>query len=247
MKSSAGADCSISRAKYWPVFRQAIRLIGASRVVSLDIELDVRQDPRSDPWGSYFASRFAWGDESAELWRSVGLTSQATEAKNIEAPHFVEVRAEKSRVAILTGGWPYHRRVGPRMLDSLLVVRGETSRRFQLAVGVGLAHPVHAALDLLSPAVVVPAAAAPAAPAAPAGCLTWMSRTSSPRTGSRSAILQAATPHCQVETSASACGYWKPKVKRARFTCVPASRCRRRGTSTSKGGLWPNSPSRATA
>jgi len=146
------------------VFRQAIRLIGASRVVSLDIELDVRQDPRSDPWGSYFASRFAWGDESAELWRSVGLTSQATEAKNIEAPHFVEVRAEKSRVAILTGGWPYHRRVGPRMLDSLLVVRGETARRFQLAVGVGLAHPVHAALDLLSPAVVVPAAAAPAAP-----------------------------------------------------------------------------------
>ncbi|HUY36826.1 MAG TPA: hypothetical protein VMV69_29170 [Pirellulales bacterium] len=145
-------------------FRQTVQLVRASRVVSLEIELDVRQEPRADPWGSYYASRFAWSDETAALWRSVSLTSQLTEAKNLEAPHFVEVRAEKSRAAILTGGWPYHRRVGPRMLDTLLVVRGETERRFKLAIGIGLAHPIHAALDLLSPAVVVPGAAAPAAP-----------------------------------------------------------------------------------
>jgi hypothetical protein len=49
------------------------------------------------------------------------------------------------------------------MLDSLLVVRGETERRFRLAIGVGLAHPAAAALDLVAPAVVVPGALAPAA------------------------------------------------------------------------------------
>jgi alpha-mannosidase len=100
----------------------------------------------------------------------VGLTCQPTEAKHIEAPHYIEVRAEKSRTAILTGGWPYHRRVGPRMLDSLLVVRGETARHFELAIGVGLAHPAHAALDLLAPVVVVPGTAAPAAP----GGIGWL-------------------------------------------------------------------------
>jgi alpha-mannosidase len=145
-------------------FRQTTQVVQGSRVVRIEIELDTLQEPRADPWSSYYASRFAWGDEAADLWRSVGLTSQATEAKHLEAPHFIEVRTEKTRTAILTGGWPYHRRVGPRMLDSLLVVRGESERRFKLAIGVGLAHPAQAAIDLLAPAVVVSDVTAPAAP-----------------------------------------------------------------------------------
>jgi alpha-mannosidase len=142
-------------------FQQTTTLVRGTRVVMLDIELDVRHEPRADPWGSYYASRFAWSDEAAELRRGVSLTSQPTEAKHIEAPNFIEVRSDKWRAAILTGGWPYHRRIGLRMLDSLLVVRGETERRFRLAIGVGLAHPAAAAIDLLAPAVVVPGAPAP--------------------------------------------------------------------------------------
>ncbi|HJT34442.1 MAG TPA: hypothetical protein VJ783_20590, partial [Pirellulales bacterium] len=72
-------------------FTQRIELWRGSRVVGLEIELDDPREPRADPWNSYYASRFAWGDESAELRRSVGLASQLTDARNIEAPYFGEI------------------------------------------------------------------------------------------------------------------------------------------------------------
>ena len=145
-------------------FTQRIGLARGSRVAVLDIELDTELLPRADPWNSYYACRFAWGDEAAELRRSVGLTSQLTDARNIEAPYFVEIRAQKARVALLTGGWPYHRRMGDRMLDALLVVRGETRRRFRLGIGAGLTHPASHALALLSPPMVVACGVAPKTP-----------------------------------------------------------------------------------
>jgi alpha-mannosidase len=136
-------------------FTQRVGLSRGSRVAQMDIELDTELLPRADPWNSYYACRFAWGDEAAELRRSVGLTSQPTDARNIEAPYFVEIRAAKTRATVLTGGWPYHRRVGSRMLDTLLVVRGESRRRFRLGIGAGVAHPAEHALALVDPPVVI--------------------------------------------------------------------------------------------
>ena len=40
------------------------------------------------------------------------------------------------RTAILAAGLPYHRRRGLRKLDSLLMVRGETARRFRLGIAI---------------------------------------------------------------------------------------------------------------
>ncbi len=150
-------------------YQQRTRLVRGSRIVELEIELDVDEPPRADPWNSYYASRFAWSDEAAQLFRNVGMTSQLTEAKHLEAPQLVEIREEKSRTAILTGGLPYHRRVGHRMLDSLLVVRGETQRRFRLAIGVGLTQPMTSALELLDPLLTLPDATMPGA-----GATGWL-------------------------------------------------------------------------
>ena len=97
------------------------------------------------------------------------MTSQLTEAKHLEAPHLVEIREDKSRTAIFTGGLPYHRRVGNRMLDAMLVVRGETQRRFRLAIGVGLTQPMTQALELLDPLLAIPDAVIPAA-----GATGWL-------------------------------------------------------------------------
>ena len=142
-------------------FTQRIELWRGSRVVGLEIELDVEREPRADPWNSYYASRFAWGDESAELRRSVGLSSQLTDARNIEAPYFVEISSQGVRATVLGGGLAYHRRVGQRMLDTLLVVRGERRRSFRLGIGAGLAHPAADALELLDAPALVPGVAAP--------------------------------------------------------------------------------------
>ena len=98
--------------------------------------------PRPDPWRSYYACRFAWAERAAELARDVHFAIQPTSAKRIEAPHFLELQAGPKRIALLTGGLPYHCRFGARMLDSLLIVHGETARKFRFGIGIDLPHPM---------------------------------------------------------------------------------------------------------
>lgn len=130
-------------------FRQRLRLARDARVVTVDIHLDPEIELPADPWGAYFACRFAWSDELAELRRSVHGTSQPTKIKRFEAPRFIEINDDPVRTAILTGGLPYHRRVGERMLDSLLIVRGDTGRDFRLGLGLDVPNLAGRAEELL--------------------------------------------------------------------------------------------------
>jgi alpha-mannosidase len=142
-------------------FEQRVRLARGSRVAELQITLDLAAELAGDPWQNYAAARFAWADPEAELFRSVHGTAQRTRVRRLEAPQFVEIREERGRTAILTGGLVYHRRSSDRMLDTLLVVRGETRRHWRLGLGVDLPNPTAAAIELATPLVSVPAAAAP--------------------------------------------------------------------------------------
>ena len=135
-------------------FRQTTGVWAGSRLIHVDVELSDVEEPRADPWNSYYAARFAWPDESAELWRGVSSARQKTSSARIEAPEFIDVGNGAGTISLLTGGLPYHRRSDPRMLDTLLVVRGETARRFTLAIGVDVAHPAAAAMELLAPPLV---------------------------------------------------------------------------------------------
>lgn len=143
-------------------FRQTARLWAGIPVIGLTIELSDVEEPRADPWNSYYAARFAWPDENAQLYRGVSSVRERTAAGRLEAPEFIDVETGNGALTILTGGLPYHRRSDPRMLDSLLIVRGETARRFELAVGVDLEHPAAAAFDRLTPPAVHWETAAPA-------------------------------------------------------------------------------------
>jgi len=132
-------------------FRQSVQVWSLSNVVRIDVELEDIEEPRADPWNSYYAARFAWPDETAELWRGVSLARQQTTAGRFEAPEYIEIDNGSGRVSLLTGGLPYHRRSGSRMLDSLLVVRGETARRFVFGIGIDLPQSATAAIELLTP------------------------------------------------------------------------------------------------
>jgi alpha-mannosidase len=48
------------------------------------------------------------------------------------------------------------------MLDTLLITRGERERKFRLGIGVDLSHPLHDALGILTPQVIVPNVPQPA-------------------------------------------------------------------------------------
>jgi alpha-mannosidase len=145
-------------------FVQTLRLERGSRVLELDLELDPIREPEADPWNSYYGLRFAWGSDTMDLYRSVHLGSVSSGIAQVEAPQFIDLREEKIRTTILTGGLPYHRRFGLRRLDTLVIVRGESARRFRMGIGVDLPYPVPAALGLLTPEVVLREVPSPLAP-----------------------------------------------------------------------------------
>lgn len=145
-------------------FTQRVQLAVGSRIVGLEIEIDSTEPLAADPWNSYIACRYAWPDRGAELRRSVHLESHLTRAKRIEAPHFIEIDAIEGRTAFLSGGLPYHQRIGSRMLDTLLAVRGETAKAMRLGIGIDAPHAWMAALDFMAPQIVHRETAAPPTP-----------------------------------------------------------------------------------
>jgi alpha-mannosidase len=151
-------------------FQQTYRLWRGSRVLELEVELDPQAELKSDPWNNYYCLRFAWASEGAELFRGVHEARHASHAKRIVAPHYIELEDPKHRTAILTGGLPFHRLVGMRKLDSLLVVRGERERKFRVGIALDLTHPMQDALSLLAPIPVVKQTAA----APQVGTSSWL-------------------------------------------------------------------------
>ncbi len=142
-------------------YTQILSLFRGSRILHVDIELDIDELPRNNPWNSYYCFRYAWDNEAATVYRTVNDVRQRASGNRLEAPQYLEVEAEKN-TALLTGGLPFHRRVGRRFLDSILVVTGETERRFQLGIGLDLPQPVHYARQFgTTPVVVSETAAAP--------------------------------------------------------------------------------------
>ena len=117
-------------------FQQSTRITWGSRVIEVEIELDPRRQPDADPWNSYYAARFAWGQDAPTLYRSVNQATLASDAAILESPYFIEIPGEAGRTAVLAAGLPYHRRCGLRKLDSLLLVQGETARRFRLGIAI---------------------------------------------------------------------------------------------------------------
>lgn len=136
-------------------FAQTYRIWRGRRVLEIDVELDPLEEPRADPWNSYYCARFAWGDDTAELFRTLHQTRQPATSKQFESPHYVDLVGAKHATTILTGGCPFHRRHEDRMLDTLLLVRGESARNFRLGIGIDLTHPQLEAQNLLDPPPVV--------------------------------------------------------------------------------------------
>ena len=137
-------------------FRQIFRCRRADPILEILIHLEPLLEPEPDPWNSYYACRFAWADQTAELFRSVHQISCRSEADRLETPWFVDLRTERERITLLLGGLPYHRRIGVHKLDTLLIVRGETARWFRVGIGVDLKHPMPAAWDFLAPPMLIP-------------------------------------------------------------------------------------------
>lgn len=156
-------------------FTQRTRVWLGCRELEIDLTLEPEIPAKSDPWNSYYAARFAWNDDAASLSRSAHLGRYSTDAKRLEAPLFVEARSGDQRNLFLTGGLPFSRRIGMRMLDVLLNVRGDTQSQYRLGIGIDAAHPLQAAYNRMVPPIVL--AQSPGIPATgPTGWFFHLSR-----------------------------------------------------------------------
>jgi len=137
-------------------FKQTVRVWRGRPIVEIEVELDIERMPDAEPWHNYFTSRFAWHDETASLTRSAMMQACETAEERIESLHYLEIATPEQRTTILTPGLPFHRKTGPRMIDTLLVVPRETERKFRFTIAVDQDYPMQAALDALAAPVVVP-------------------------------------------------------------------------------------------
>ena len=95
-------------------------------------------------------------DTTAALTRSVLGAAQPLGQDRFESPHYLEIADDDTRTTIINHGLPYHRKTGGRMCDSLLIVEGETRRRFRFSIAFERPYPLQAAWDAMCPAVVIP-------------------------------------------------------------------------------------------
>ncbi|MBL8824545.1 MAG: hypothetical protein JNJ77_18305 [Planctomycetia bacterium] len=137
-------------------FQQSYRLAAGQRFVELDIQLTPTTELVGYPWHAYFASRWAWRDPAARLYKSVHHTKLFSQQTRPETPGFIELETQQGRTAIFSGGLPFWQRHSSRMLDTLLVVEGETETQFRFALSVDDDLPHRTAQDWLTPAIVVP-------------------------------------------------------------------------------------------
>jgi len=101
-----------------------------------------------------YAARWAWSDSSASISQSICGAAQPIQMQRIETSEFIELASsDTDRTTILPVGQPFHRKTGPRMIDSLLVVEGEPERSFRFVIGIDQHFPMQSALDSLSSVV----------------------------------------------------------------------------------------------
>lgn len=142
-------------------FRQTFRVWLGRPFLEVDIEITPDKLPEGDPWSNYFGSRFAWNDMTAALsWSLYGIP-QPQNLERLESPNFLEIATSEERTTILPLGLPFHRKTGPRMVDSILIVEGESQRRFQFVIGIDQNFPQQAALTHMIPVPVIPTLSGP--------------------------------------------------------------------------------------
>ena len=132
-------------------FTQVFRVWRGLPFLEVEIELNTRRNPDGDPWSCMYASRWAWNDSAASVSQSVLGATQPIQMQRVESGEFIELASsDTERTTILPFGQPFHRKTGPRMLDTLLVVDGETERRFRFLIGIDQHFPMQAARHSLS-------------------------------------------------------------------------------------------------
>ena len=132
-------------------FEQTVSLKRGDRKIYFDVVLRPATPVSGEPWRNYIASRIAWADEDAEIYRSENEVPDRLFQEKFAAPSYVEIRSSNAKITMLPCGLPFHRRSERRMLDTLLVVEREPQSHFQFAIAIDSASSMADAAICRSP------------------------------------------------------------------------------------------------
>ncbi len=153
--ASPAAASSTTRASAWPASSRFSALSAAAaswKSIWTFSRSECRTAIRGRPTMPHVLHGVIRAPISTEGWEPQASPGSRPRSKR----HIIsDVRGETLRTTILTGGLPYHRRLGLRKLDTLLIVAGEAQRKFQFGVGIDLPHAYPAAMELLAPETVL--------------------------------------------------------------------------------------------
>jgi alpha-mannosidase len=140
---------------------QRVSVYRGSALVRVELEITAEKLPEGDPWSNYYCCRFAWKNEEAALSGSLQEGTHLLTNIRCEAPHCIEIADQRYRTSLHFPGLPFHRKVGDRMLDTLLIVEGETARRFEFTIQLDDPFPLATTWRSFAPPAVIPLAQAP--------------------------------------------------------------------------------------
>lgn len=125
----------------WATWQQQITVFRGLRTIEFAAKVELSRQLAPKPWQQYLCSRLAWGDEALGRFRGLHDTHQAVRLEKFLAPTYVHIDNGHLPITLLSDGLSWHRQSQLRILDTLLVVAGETTREFRFGIGVGLEAP----------------------------------------------------------------------------------------------------------
>ncbi len=132
-------------------FEQTFRVWLGRPLLEIEISINPLKMPEGDPWSNYFGSRFAWHDSGAAFSGSLYGVAQPLKMERIESLDFLEIASDAERTTIVPCGLPFHRKTGMRMVDSLLIVDGESERKFRFVIALDQNFAGELTRDVTSP------------------------------------------------------------------------------------------------
>src|SRR5262249_21459410 len=143
------------------LYRQRFRAWLGRPLLELRVEITPQHAPEGYPWHAYYGVRFAWRDERTLLLRDVNGTGYVTSHTRPETPDYLELPSGSQSAVLFAGGLPFHQRHGGRMVDVVLVVEHETTRVFEIGLGLDREYPMQTALGLVTPVPLLPTSKGP--------------------------------------------------------------------------------------
>ncbi len=105
-----------------------------------DIEFEIRLEPQielsASPWTEYFCNRIAWLNEGANRWRTVLNGLHPCRLERFISPQRIVIDDVEEPFWIEPAGLAFHRQSSLRMIDTLLLVAGESAQRFNFSIRI---------------------------------------------------------------------------------------------------------------